>query len=83
MEMTKCNSCKTVVAKSTDEGRAFQQIRISSNGYFCSVDLDLCKDCLKKSGLQGLIKGAEEEPEPLLEALRELIREEVDAALDQ
>lgn len=84
MKMTHCNSCKEIFPRVRGSGGTkIHSIRvIVDNIITAKVDIDLCAPCLEKLDLIALTKNAVEEPEPLMEAIRELVREEIESSFD-
>lgn len=80
MKIDKCDGCGVVVATNRLTKIPHSHVRISIDySGRAARDLDLCEVCMEKYGLAKLI-AKPDEPEPLLEALRELIREEIQDA---
>ena len=80
MMKVQCDKCKAAF-RTTHFGycKEIQEIRISIGNPTRSAEVHICKPCLEELGFHNLISKAEDEPEPLIEALRELVREEIEA----
>lgn len=81
MQMIKCDSCKKIFSRYGEEGKGWNTLRVGMQlPRYNFTDFDLCAECVERLDFAGLIAKGKEEPDPVLDALRELVREEIDAS---